>query len=154
MTDSIIVLYAAIVCSVIAAVYGITLYSKLPTTPYRHLILFLVLCVAVGVGIMFLSCDFSPPPSAFQCPGDDPAQHGSHNVTFVVVTVGGTPVPDMLVECNGSSIRHAVTQADGSCEFVLDGETLYSITVYNKTLDAQKDFDLYPVHSCYPLIIP
>lgn len=154
MVGSEIFLYAAIVFFVLALIYSFKLGLTSRNPLVRYLVPLLVLCVVVGIGLIIVSSGTSPSSSAFQCPDDDPVLLGSHNVTFVVVDVCGDPVPDMLVECNESSkIRHAVTQADGSCEFKMGGRTWYHITIYNKTLYAQKEFDLYPVNSCYPVVL-
>lgn len=154
MVCSEIFLYAALACFMVALLYSFNQCLTSQNPLIQFLVPLLAMCVMVGIALILSSFHTLPLPSAAQCHGNDPALLGSHNVTFIVVDVWGDPIPDMLVECNGSSeIRHTVTQTDGSCRFKMDGRTQYHLTICNKTLDAQKEFDLYPVNSCYPVVL-
>jgi len=90
---------------------------------------------------------------AYECPEDNKVQFEDHKVMYVVVDMQSRPCKDMLIEiiCN-SKIQHNVTQIDGSCLFRQSGYSNYTIRVYNKTMSAQKEFNIYPLKACYLLV--
>ena len=92
--------------------------------------------------------------SALRCPRNDITTFESHIVTFVVVGAQSYPLTDMRIRiaCVNKT-THNYTTIDGSCSFLLEGSTKYAVTIENEHLEREKMFVLYPVNSCYLIVL-
>ncbi len=118
------------------------------------------ICIVVGLPIALsmiawgiLSLQAPATPAAYQCPPDDSKYLEEHIVTFVAINADGQPCEDVLIRCTqGSGTQDVVTRADGSCAVLVYGDQECALKVYNKGA-SEREFRLYPVQSCYPLIL-
>lgn len=120
---------------------------------YPFVVVMFALACMGGVILLISLMNSVAPTTAYQCPPDESKCLEEHIVTFVAITTGGQPCEDVLIRCTqGSGTQDVVTRADGSGSVLVKGDQECILTVYNKSAP-EKEFRLYPVHSCYSLIL-
>ena len=122
------------------------------------------ICVAVTLCIIITIPDLCINDSiAYKCPQNDIITLRLHNVTFVVVDALLSPQTNMRVVItdrfyNSTCVfcsytyKEKTTGIDGSCSFILDGRSEYTIGIYNEILECEKEFVVYPIQSCYLIV--
>ena len=117
-----------------------------------------ILMIIVFAGILLFTIwsanHVTDTTNALVCSQNDITTFESHIVTFVIVDIQLHPLANMhiSVACvNGSIYNH--TTIDGSCSFLLEGSTKYTAIIENEYLEREKMFVLYPVNSCYLVVL-
>lgn len=121
---------------------------------YPFVYVMVALACMGGVILLISLMNSVAPPAAYQCPADESKYLEEHIVTFVVINAEGQPYENVLIRCTqGSLTQDVVTRADGSCSVLVKGDQECIVSVYNKSAEPEKEFRLYPVQSCYSLIL-
>jgi len=90
----------------------------------------------------------------YECSQNDITTFEQHEVTFVTIDIEGNPYSNVLIGiAHNNKSWYNVTGTDGSCSFILDGRSRYVVRLYNRCIDTEKKFVLYPVNSCYLIVL-
>ena len=117
------------------------------------LIIIVVFILAFPLGLWSMNCGVNA-TKALECPHNDITAFGFHNVTFVVVNAESCPLTNMRIKiaCVNFS-THNYTTINGSCSFLLEGSRKHTIIIDNVHTQREKSFVLYPINSCYLIVI-
>ena len=101
-----------------------------------------------------LDVHFNPKQEMLECSQNDITTFELHSITFVIVDTQSHPLTDMRIEIGyGNTTMYNTTGIDGSCSFVLEGSTRHTVIIENVHLEREKRFVLYPVNSCYLIVL-